>query len=138
MLNSSKNIPQKRVVEQFALILRPHMVALTLCCPKLPIYTPNCLSPLGRKCKFFFYCKIRRERSLLVAQKMSCGHFYIKKGSVVVSAPRLSFSEKLQKSVKILHFSHFGDNFQQIYNCSSMCLITAASLSSKFKIDISC
>ena len=77
---NSKSIPKK--VGQFALI-RPHIVAMTLCCPKLPIYTLNCLSPLGRKCKFF--SKIRMEKdlkSLLVApQKMSGGHFYIKKGS---------------------------------------------------------
>ena len=44
--------PSKKKVGQFALI-RPHIVAMTLCCPKLPIYTLNCLSPLGRKCKFF-------------------------------------------------------------------------------------
>ena len=135
MLNSSKKFTPKKSGEAICSNTKTSYGSPDLMLPKIAYLHPKLPFPFRQKMQIFFYCKIRRERSLLVAQKMSCGHFYIKKGSVVVSAPRLSFSEKLQKSVKILHFSHFGDNFWEIYNCSSMCLLVAkaAPLSSKIQ-----
>ena len=106
--------------------------------PKIAYLHPKLPLPFRQKMQIFSL-KIRIERDLKKfvgsSSKNVWRPFLYQKG--VVASSHHFFcgrsSKKLQKSVKILHFSHFGDNFQQIYNCSSMCLITAASLSSKIQ-----
>ena len=132
-------------MRQFALI-RPHMVAMTLCCPKLPIYTLNCLSPLGRKCKFFslsLHCsKIRIERleKFVGSSKNVSRPFLYQKGVARSAPPRIIYVGLLRNFRRVWRFFIFHTLVTIFSRFTTVlpCVITAASLSSKFKIDISC